>query len=254
MKLALCIVLFIVILPNLAASQSPYAVNGWYNSPHAFPVLRVHIVVSGGSVVLDSAVLFSPSFATGYADSTGAYCTNRAYSSFRIVWSPPFALADSCFQTSPVLTYLEEAPEFYGFYSISGCFTSPGVMTAKLTMDAGGSCTESTPELTLHNFEVTAVETPSPAHGPTQFQVFQNYPNPFNPTTSIEYALPRKMHVTIGIYDVLGRPVALLLDREPREEGLNREMWNAAGVGSGVYYCRVQAGEFMETRKLILLE
>jgi hypothetical protein len=98
----------------------------------------------------------------------------------------------------------------------------------------------------------------SPGHTlPTSFRVEQNYPNPFNSSMTIRYALNREVHVTMRIYDMLGSVVRTLVDetqpggyREIRWEGSNdrREM-----MSSGIYICRVTAGDMSSTKKLILL-
>jgi hypothetical protein len=87
---------------------------------------------------------------------------------------------------------------------------------------------------------------------PTVYQLSQNYPNPFNPTTIISYQLPAQSHVTLIIFDVLGREVVRLID-EQKPAGKYTATWNAEKVPSGVYYFRLQAGNFTETKKLLLI-
>jgi hypothetical protein len=85
---------------------------------------------------------------------------------------------------------------------------------------------------------------------PERFLLRQNYPNPFNPSTTIEFALPRTSRVVLTIHDMLGREVVTLLDRELRP-GTHGIEWNPTGSASGVYVCRMIAGSFHETRKLV---
>lgn len=87
---------------------------------------------------------------------------------------------------------------------------------------------------------------------PTGWALEQNYPNPFNPSTTIRYRLPVSGHVTIKVHDVHGREVATLIDAQ-EESGYKSVRWDAAGMASGVYFCRLQAGGFTETRKLLLM-
>jgi hypothetical protein len=87
---------------------------------------------------------------------------------------------------------------------------------------------------------------------PREFSLSQNYPNPFNPSTTIEFALPKSAFVTLRVYDVLGRQVGELVN-EKLAPGNYKTQWNASGLASGVYFYRLQAGEFVQTRKLLLL-
>lgn len=87
---------------------------------------------------------------------------------------------------------------------------------------------------------------------PVHFGLDQNYPNPFNPNTTIEFSLPLKSFVSLNVYDALGREVANLI-REEMNAGTYSRMWNADGLASGIYFYRLQAGTFTETKKLVLL-
>jgi hypothetical protein len=87
---------------------------------------------------------------------------------------------------------------------------------------------------------------------PTVFALEQNYPNPFNPTTLIRYDLPEARHVTINIYDALGRQVTELVNRD-QVAGFHKAEWNALGVASGVYFYRIVAGNFVEVKKMMLI-
>lgn len=88
---------------------------------------------------------------------------------------------------------------------------------------------------------------------PVEFSLRQNYPNPFNPSTTIEYALPQPSHVMLKVYDVLGNEVRTLVsDKQPA--GHHRVELDAKDLPSGVYFYRIQAGEFAQTRKLTLLK
>lgn len=84
------------------------------------------------------------------------------------------------------------------------------------------------------------------------FALGQNYPNPFNPSTTIEFSLPKTEYVTLQIYNLLGEKVTTLAS-ERLQAGTHSVRWNAVGIPSGVYFYRLQAGEFTETKKLILL-
>jgi len=86
----------------------------------------------------------------------------------------------------------------------------------------------------------------------TTFRLDQAYPNPFNPSTTIIYAVPVATRVTIAVFDLLGSRVSLLVDDE-KAPGSYSIDWDAAGFSSGIYFYRMQAGGFAETRKLLLI-
>lgn len=93
---------------------------------------------------------------------------------------------------------------------------------------------------------------------PTDFGLRQNFPNPFNPTTIIQYALPKTSRVKIEVYNILGQKVRTLVDdtQEPGYKSINWDGKDDGGseVSSGVYFCRIQAGDFVKNRKMTLLK
>lgn len=84
------------------------------------------------------------------------------------------------------------------------------------------------------------------------FRLEQNYPNPFNPSTTIRYGLPTRAHVTLSVFNTLGQQVAILVN-ESQEMGYHELKFDASGLASGVYFYRIQAGSFVQTKKLLLL-
>ena len=86
---------------------------------------------------------------------------------------------------------------------------------------------------------------------PKDFSLSQNYPNPFNPTTNVEFQVSSLEFVTLKVLDVLGREVATLVNEE-RQPGTYTVRWDASGYPSGVYFCRMQAGSVVETKKMVL--
>jgi len=88
---------------------------------------------------------------------------------------------------------------------------------------------------------------------PKNFELSQNYPNPFNPTTTIEYSIPKDANVSIKIFDVLGKEVATLVN-EQRSAGTYIINWNASNFSSGLYFYRITAGEFTDTKKMFLVK
>ncbi|MCX6143276.1 MAG: T9SS type A sorting domain-containing protein [Ignavibacteriales bacterium] len=118
------------------------------------------------------------------------------------------------------------------------------------------------------DFTITTVFPPTsvqetPFDGPLTFELSQNYPNPFNPTTSFEFRIPGfpakggsasgGEFVTLKIYDVLGREIATLVN-EARPAGVYNVRWDASSFSSGVYFYRLHAGDFVETKTMVLMK
>jgi hypothetical protein len=106
------------------------------------------------------------------------------------------------------------------------------------------------------DYDPTEVGDETPA-APETFKLLQNYPNPFNPNTTIEFQVPRTSDVTIKIFNILGREIYTLADRtfQPGQHSL---LWNGldnAGrpVSSGMYLYRIQAGDFVDVKKAVLI-
>jgi enterochelin esterase-like enzyme len=89
---------------------------------------------------------------------------------------------------------------------------------------------------------------------PMSFTLQQNYPNPFNPSTTISFTIPPGTYgrTSLQVYDLLGREVATLLNEE-KSAGAYTVQWDAGGVSSGVYFYRLRAGDFVQTRKMLLM-
>ena len=93
---------------------------------------------------------------------------------------------------------------------------------------------------------------------PTVYALKDNYPNPFNPRTTLKYDLPEQAHVNIDIYDMLGRQVKTLMD-QTQDAGYRSVIWDATNdygkpVSAGIYLYQIQAGEYMQTKKMVLLK
>jgi hypothetical protein len=88
---------------------------------------------------------------------------------------------------------------------------------------------------------------------PSTFALAQNYPNPFNPSTTITYELPRSSHVSLCVYNTLGQLINVLVD-ESKPAGVFSGQFDAATLPSGVYFYRLQAEEFTQTKKLVIVK
>jgi hypothetical protein len=86
-----------------------------------------------------------------------------------------------------------------------------------------------------------------------EFSLSQNYPNPFNPTTSLQYTIGSRQFVTLKVYDLLGREIATLVNEE-KPAGEYEVEFDGSALTSGIYFYQLKAGEFTETRKMILLK
>jgi photosystem II stability/assembly factor-like uncharacterized protein len=88
---------------------------------------------------------------------------------------------------------------------------------------------------------------------PQQYLLSQNYPNPFNPITTITYELLKSSEVTLTVYDVLGREVSVLVN-EKRNAGVHEVKFDGSNLASGIYFYRLKAGTYINTKKLVLLK
>ncbi|MBI1931308.1 MAG: T9SS type A sorting domain-containing protein [Ignavibacteriales bacterium] len=120
----------------------------------------------------------------------------------------------------------------------------------KILVDEGNDGTVDD-TLSLTN-KITGIGNSQGSLLPTEYKLEQNYPNPFNPTTTISYQIPVNKHITIKVYDVLGREIATLID-EYKPAGIYKLEFNASRLVSGVYFYKLRAGSFVETRKMIIM-
>ena len=105
----------------------------------------------------------------------------------------------------------------------------------------------------LYDSLTSGIEGRREAKLPTSYELYPNYPNPFNPLTKITYSLPKTSKVNLSIYNILGQRVATLVDGKQRA-GIRSLRWDAQGLGSGIYFCRLKAGGYTKTIKMVLLK
>ena len=99
----------------------------------------------------------------------------------------------------------------------------------------------------------TFIEDEMKSSQPNSFALEQNYPNPFNPSTRIRYSVPNRSNVIIRVFDILGREIETLVDGE-KQTGTYEITWHSKGLPSGVYFYQIKAGDFIQTKKMLLLK
>jgi endoglucanase len=103
------------------------------------------------------------------------------------------------------------------------------------------------------DFELIATDVEESSQTPYSFKLDQNYPNPFNPSTTIQYLVPQRSIVTLKVYNVLGNEIAVLVNEE-KGAGVYKINFDASKLASGVYFYKLQANSFIETKEMILLK
>ncbi|MBL8017605.1 MAG: T9SS type A sorting domain-containing protein, partial [Ignavibacteria bacterium] len=103
------------------------------------------------------------------------------------------------------------------------------------------------------NFEYFELNEPVNITPPISFNMGQNYPNPSNPNSKIDYLLPKSGNVSIRLYDITGKEAAILVN-EYKEAGYHTAVFDGANLASGVYYYSITAGEYRDTKKMILVK
>jgi hypothetical protein len=123
----------------------------------------------------------------------------------------------------------------------------------------GGSTKVMSPDLNptpaVYSYQPPDTTTSVESHRniiPEKFMLSQNYPNPFNPSTTIHYSIPKQGNVTLKVFDVRGRELATLVNRQ-QPQGNYKIDFDATKLTSGVYFYKIQTDDFVDTKKMILL-
>ncbi|MBF8296050.1 MAG: 5'-Nucleotidase domain protein, partial [Bacteroidetes bacterium] len=136
--------------------------------------------------------------------------------------------------------------------SVNASLAHAGVSIPGLEFDFDGDRRLGNPDIGADQFSKTATIVEEQSEIPAVFALEQNYPNPFNPTTNFEFRIANLGLVKLLVFDLLGREVAVLVNEE-KPAGTYRATWDAGKMSSGVYFYRLTAGEFVETKKMVLL-
>jgi len=140
-----------------------------------------------------------------------------------------------------------------GFYNVK--MTS---LTGNRRVFSAGGCpfTFNVSDNRVYNFGFDVINTVSVSNDPvipSKYSLEQNYPNPFNPTTNIKYNVPKNTFVTLKVYDVMGREVRTLVN-ENKNAGTYEVKFDAGTLSSGMYLYKIQTGDFVETKNMILIK
>jgi hypothetical protein len=161
--------------------------------------------------------------------------------------------------------YADSGSRFFLMNEGNGCFSQTYIIDHNallgtyswifFTEDQTGNLSDSVVHYVVV-IDTTLVSVEDNNTQPAEFKLHQNFPNPFNPSTTIHFELPHvgtQHAVSLQVYDLLGREVATLVN-ERKPAGSYQVEWNATGLPSGIYFYRLQTGNFIETKKLILLK
>jgi hypothetical protein len=149
------------------------------------------------------------------------------------------------------------------YYSISGDTIQPsldfsGTLIVPFSISDGELAADDTLLITVTSLGINFPGQEMSSQLPEQFALHYSYPNPFNPSTTISYDLPEQAQVTLGIYDLLGKQIKTLVNQS-QNAGKRTAVWDGTDnlgrqVSAGVYLYRIKAGEFSQTRKMLLLK
>jgi hypothetical protein len=139
------------------------------------------------------------------------------------------------------------------WFDISAFFTNIVYYDIEFFNDSIGFCVgDQGTILKTTNGGITSVK-PAGNTIPKSFNLYQNYPNPFNPSTQIKFDVPKSSFVQLVVYDALGREVAVLVN-EKLTPGFYDYQWNAELYTSGIYFYKLAADDFSETKKMVLIK
>ena len=150
-------------------------------------------------------------------------------------------------ETYNAINSITAGPNFTITSSGNVTFGTPNVnLMGEFVIESGGL-------FTVVNGIVNGIETLDDYVLPTEFDLYQNYPNPFNPTTTFNYQVPEISFITLKVYDVLGNIIANIVNEE-KTAGKYQVEFDGSSLASGIYFYQLQAGSFIETKKMVLMK
>jgi photosystem II stability/assembly factor-like uncharacterized protein len=213
------------------------------------------------SATTGTANTYSVAFSgtTGFAGESAAVKSTDGGTTFSAFTVPG---TGSIYSFNAVLTrfWYGRGASIYGSTDNGGTFaaqyTGTGTYQAMSVKQDGniirGFCVSNGGGIVIYNDILTGI-VKNQNEIPANFSLSQNYPNPFNPSTKINFNLPKSGNVTLKVYDILGSEVATLVD-ESLNAGTYNIDWNASSLSSGVYFYRLQTGDFTDTKKMMLVK
>lgn len=201
----------------------------------------------GAPATIDDGTWLHRFFDTVFWSSTGGDFSPTPSASHMISSIGVYTWESTTQMVADVQHWLDNPSDNHGWVILGNETVAP---TAKRFGTRENAIAGARPRLSV-NFVLTGVDEMEEV--PNQFTLEQNYPNPFNPSTTIRFALPKSAYVTLKVFNLVGQEVATLVDGE-KLAGEYALEWRAGGLTSGVYFYRLQASEFISSKKLILLK
>jgi hypothetical protein len=226
----------VVDFPNLTSDTSGYVASQIVRDVNAIAPGRVEVQADDLDANFAQADVIS--YAARYSDIIG-WQTNARSGVGAGCNSGGVGSCDPDGPTSPYFKLLQNGAQKGAQYIE---VWSSDVVSYPLSIDAARSA---------GFYSVTDLHLPGPV-APEMYSLEQNYPNPFNPVTTIRYGLPARSHVTLTVFNALGQEISRLVNGDI-EAGYHEVRFDGSNVASGVYYYRLQAGDYAETRAFVVL-
>ena len=248
----------VVVNASSTKSGSPQLTLSIYKDSYAFNIRKIPAAQTGGQTTVDK------SFATGSGEQESTIVAPASATS-ELGMSVQGANRDTSYSTSETTTLsgtstttvTQISQKFSWKDNVCRLTYVKGMREDEQVTGSTMKETFSNQTYTVNFYMTYTGDPPTTGIGdkrptvPTAFALNQNYPNPFNPSTTIRYDLPKVADVSLKVYDVMGREIATLAQGH-LNAGSYVVQWNA-NVPSGIYFYRLQAGEFVQTNKMIVL-
>jgi hypothetical protein len=203
---------------------------------------------------------------TSYGSDSTATTAASEMAPPAVITSPAGGVTTTGAQLNGIVNPNGVITSFYFEYGLTQSFGSstPGqsVGSSTLSVPVSANVANLTPGAVYH-YRLVATNVGGTTYGidttfatvlrlPREAVLLQNYPNPFNPTTTIRYSVPRKTTVTLTVFNALGQPIVTLVNSE-QEAGFHQTIFDGSNLASGVYFYRLEAGDYMEARRIMLV-